>query len=241
MTYYNRRFQLLNTLKSITLSSFKNFEVIVVDDGSDPEYDIQDLENHYTFLKVIRINPKHKHWHNPCIPYNIAFKFAIGEIIIIQNSENIHATDILQYTADNITSNDYFIYACLNIDHNLTRQIKLEDFNSYEYIKNLTSTHNNNWYQHSQYRNKKYHFCTALYTHQLKKLNGFNEIFANGYCFDDNDFKNRACSLLNPKTIDSHYVIHQWHLKPPIHMNPNRTKYIELENINKEIYRKLYP
>ena len=237
MAYYNRRFQLLNTLKSITLSSFKDIEVVVVDDGSDVEHDIRDLQSIYSFLKVIRIEPKEKTWINPCIPFNIGFDNSNGEIILIQNPENIHATDILSYTYNFLKENDYFLYGCYSITEELTRTIDNKSFNDYNYIVNHISPiqneiafleHDNKWYQHSIINNRKLNFCSATYNKNIKKLGGFNPKYSHGICFDDDDFRDKMCNSLNSKSIDDQYVIHQWHEKKPVSQ--------ELFNKNKILY-----
>ena len=59
-TFYNRKNQFINTLKSLEKSSIKNFEVIVVDDASDDDQRIEYLENEFKFLKVYRIERHEK-------------------------------------------------------------------------------------------------------------------------------------------------------------------------------------
>lgn len=243
MTYYNRRFQLINTLKTISFSSHKDFEVIVVDDGSDDDHDIRDLESTYSFLKVIRIDPKEKTWVNPCVPFNIGFKNANGEIIIIQNAENMHASDILSHTSDFLNDDDYFIYGCYSISKELTQSININNINNYYDIINhiypisnipATDEIGNKWYQHSLIKNIKINFCNAIYNKNIKKFGGFDEKYAYGICYDDSEFRDRMCKNLKSKSIDYCFVVHQHHDKSKVHHD----KYHELYNLNLEIYNK---
>ena len=94
--YYNRKDLLINTLESLKNSEVKDYEYIVVDDVSSDEHRIEDLQELYPNLKVIRINKEDKWWVNPCIPYNIGFKQIKGDIVIIQNPECKHMGDIMK-------------------------------------------------------------------------------------------------------------------------------------------------
>ena len=52
--YYNRKKLFHNTLLRLASFSHSNFEVIVVDDGSNEDNRLDDLEKVFDFLKVIR-------------------------------------------------------------------------------------------------------------------------------------------------------------------------------------------
>ena len=95
--YINRRQLLIKTLQSLNKSEIKDFEFIVVDDCSSDEHRIDDLCRDYPFLRVIRLESNQKWYVNPCIPFNIGFKEAKGDIVIIQNPECYHYDDILLY------------------------------------------------------------------------------------------------------------------------------------------------
>lgn len=57
--YHNRKSQLINTLNTIKKSSeITNTEFIVVDDCSDDNERIEDLQSQFHFLKVIRLEKK---------------------------------------------------------------------------------------------------------------------------------------------------------------------------------------
>lgn len=56
--YHNRKQLFYNTLKSISKSSVKDIEVIVVDDGSNEEHRLEDLTQEFPYLKIIRLEKR---------------------------------------------------------------------------------------------------------------------------------------------------------------------------------------
>jgi len=126
MTYYKRIRELRNTLGSFRETSHKDFEVIIVDDGSwDGEHDCSDIPEEFNDLdiKLIRINPDDKWWVNPSIVFNIGFKKATGEKVIIQNAESFHNKDIISYTANNLKENQYITYGCYALNRFVTNHL----------------------------------------------------------------------------------------------------------------------
>ena len=56
MGYYNRKQQTINTLNYFKNYKDYNFEVIIVDDNSTPEHQLDDIIKNYTFpIKYIKI------------------------------------------------------------------------------------------------------------------------------------------------------------------------------------------
>ena len=72
MSYINRRKLLIETLKSITRSAYKDIEVVIVDDASEEPERIEDLVNGYPFLKVIRVEKADKWYVSGSMPWNRA-------------------------------------------------------------------------------------------------------------------------------------------------------------------------
>lgn len=213
-TYYNRRKQFLNTIDSILKSDINNFELIVVDDGSDSEHSLSDLN--YPFLKLIEIDEKDKWWENPCVPFNIGIKEAVGDIIVLQNPECYHVGDVLKYINDNINNDNYLSISTYSFSDELTDKIKDIDLNI-EYLNTLPiklSGYNLGWYNHSIHRPLYYHFCSAIKKSNMDKLGGFDERYAQGITYDDDEFLMRVRRLgLDVKIIDDVSVIHQYHEK----------------------------
>ena len=243
-TYYNRKNQFINTLKSLELSKVKDFEVIAVDDCSDDDQRIEDLEKDFKFLKVHRINKEDKWYHNPCIPFNIAFSLCKGDKIIIQNAECLHYSDILSRTEENLNDSNYLSFATYSIDEDTTERI-----NKHENIKKFIDSHPinddrfdfygngvNGWYNHGIYRPCAFHFCSALTRKNLKELNGFDELYANGICYDDNEILHRIIlKELNIIFENDFIALHQYHEK----FYYNKGNSMELENINKNLFNNL--
>jgi glycosyltransferase involved in cell wall biosynthesis len=223
--YYNRKNLFYNTLRSIeSLVSKDSVEIIVVDDASREEERIESFVDKFDLdLKIIRIEQKDKWWTNPCIPFNIGFKNATGDVIIIQNPECIHMGNIIKFVEENIQDNVYLNFGCYSIDEKLTRKITNSiqpDFNKVK-VNNLIYPTNNcsivadgetAWYNHSKYRPHQLHFCSAITKNNLVELGGFDERYADGIGFDDNEFLlriKRKNMLI--KMIDNPFVLHQYH------------------------------
>jgi GT2 family glycosyltransferase len=90
------------------------------------------------------------------------------------------------------------------------------------------------WYQHSQFRNCCYHFCTALGRESWAKVGGFDERFAAGVAYDDDDFlRSVRRAGLELKIRDDLVALHQWHDKPYRGMSRRR----ELVDRNKALFQ----
>lgn len=239
MSYYNRRKQAYNTLKSIEQSKFKDFEVILVDDGSSPEHRFEELQDQFPYLRIIRIEPEDKWYTNPCVPFNIGIKEAKGEIIVLQNPECMHVHDVLEYINNNIDDSKYISISAYSLNEKLTDDLyrSIENNNVLDFFRSLRkqvlTDHLIGWYNHSIHRPRYYHFCSAMTKKNMDLLGGFDEIYANGIGFDDDDFVERIKKIgLKLIIEDNVSVIHQWH-KPFAYSRPNT---VELVNKNKLIF-----
>jgi glycosyltransferase involved in cell wall biosynthesis len=215
--YHNRKKIFIKTLESLQKSTFKDFEVIVVDDCSQDDERLEDLVSQFPFLKVVRLEQKDKWYVNPCVPFNIGFKHASGDKIIIQNPECLHADDIIDYVNKNLIDGKYFSFGCYSLSETQTSSImKTESFkdfinnNTYK-NKSVSFDGDEGWYNHSIYRPKSYHFCTAITKNDLEVLGGFDERFANGFAFDDDEFIHRVKLKLNVIFVDELVSLHLWH------------------------------
>lgn len=223
-SYYNRRNLFIKTLESISRqvnSMDLSLEVIAVDDGSDANERLEDLTSVFPFLKIIRIEKKDKWYTNSCIPFNIGFTHAKGEIIILQNPECLHYGNIIDYAVTNIDNNIYLSFGCYsldeeptdNIDHYLNHPEKLERLISENNVEN-TRDGSNSWYNHSVIRPCAYHFCCAILKDDLLDLGGFDPMYANGVAYDDNELLHRIkLKKMKIEIIDNEIVLHQNHYK----------------------------
>ena len=252
MAYFNnRKEQTINTLNSFKELyhplnyPYYNFEVIIVDDNSAQEFKLNDILNNYPFIiKYIEITKEEKgNRINPCLAYNKGFENADGDVIIIQNPECMHVGDIILFLVNNLKENDYFSFSCFSTNnYNLNKEL-IESYNKFEKINdnNFLSTNKNyglgiNWYNHPYIRPVSYHFCSAIYKKNLDLLNGFDPSYAEGYCFDDDEFLFRIKHHLKLNVInippDNVFVIHQYHLfnsSTSILFNKNMKLFEELQ------------
>lgn len=244
--YYNRKRLFLNTLKTIEKSKYKDIvEIIAVDDASNDDNRIDEFPDIVNLdLKVIRIEKDDKWWVNPSISFNIGFKYVNTDIIIFQNPECLHFGDIIDYTLNHIKENLYLNYACYSVDKNLTNDINSLDFNKdiimndIEKIifplnnKGISADGTTAWYNHSIYRSHKLHFCSSIMKKDLDELGGFDERYANGVGYDDNDLLLRIIrKKMNIQVIDKPFVIHQFH------GNTNYNENRELVIKNSKLYQ----
>jgi len=209
MTYYQRQFQLNKTLYSLLKSEHKDFEVIIVDDGSPDDIIIPRVDYEVTVIKITD-----KRWTNPEPAYNTGINFACSrspEIIMIQNAECYHEGDIMSY-AQRVTDESYISFGCYSLDKETTY--------ADHKIREVIAGNNagavvdgaNAWYNHPELRPVGYDFCSAIKTENIKKLNGFDERFSEGWAYGDDYLLHRIKKLgLNIEITAEPFVVHQWH------------------------------
>lgn len=198
MPYHNRLPQLQETLRSLRTwyGDRNDWEVILAVDGKSAEQ--IPLERALAWnaegLPVVR---------KRCLPqkcspvrlYNIAARIACGEFFIITNPECLHSTNVLQ-GLDRIFADRPEVYAvCACVAQKADGSFL-------------------QWYQHSLKRNARLHFCSALSRENFFKAGGFDERYAEGYCWDDNDFRDSIEAAGIPTVVrDDLLVSHQHHEK----------------------------
>lgn len=224
MGYYNRRHQLEFTLKTILKSSYKNIEIIITDDASQPSETINDFVDKYK-IKLIRIEPNQKTWVNPAVAYNKAIEQASGEIIIIQNPEVCHLDDICQYVSDHLKYNDYFSFSCFGLaNDDATKRIRtliengqsrniINEFINVDKISGNTLMKDviSGWLNHKIHLPVGYHYLSALHKNKLIEIGGFDRDYEKGLCHDDDDFIRKIVRNQMNIVIVEKYCIHQYH------------------------------
>lgn len=204
MTACNRSVQTYFTLDTIAKSSYKNVQIIIIDDSTSDYVLIENLQ-HYN-LHIELINIKNKFWVNPCVNYNIGFKHIKGGRVIIQNAEVCYIKgDILSYTINIIKNDEYHsfdVFALNDIEQNKL----LYKNNNINGLKGI-------WYQHHIHNNRFYHFLVAMTIDTFNKIGGFDIDYSIGVDYDDNALvrrvKNRGIKLVNVQNL--YMGVHQWH------------------------------
>jgi len=192
MPYHNRLSLLKQTICSISSTKHTDYEIIIVDDASDINtMNLQkEFSNMYHKIKIINITKEEKKDRtNPSIPFNKGLACATGDIIIIQNPESYHNGDVLDHISKNIGPDDYYIYSAYNLHSNKANELFIENndksIGTLSKLPKIKGTLE--WFQHPIHRNCKYHFCAASYRHNFEIIGGFDEAYAKGVCFDDDD------------------------------------------------------
>ena len=235
-SYYNRRNLLLKTLESVNSSDFCKFiEFVIVDDGSDEDERLEDIVNNYNFpINLLRVEPKDKWYVNPCVPFNKAFKAAKADNIIIQNPECYHVGDIIKHALANISDDKYIAYAAYALNAKDTqelgsRQLKVESIAS-------NGNQQEGWYNHSTINPRPLHFASCISKKNLDELGGFDEAYAEGIAFDDDELLMRIRDKgLTVEICDDPFVLHQSHYDENAYENRFKAS-PELLHRNQELY-----
>jgi len=224
IAYINRPQQLDKTLRSLLKYDPKDFNVIIIDDGSID--DIIPFKLPYE-VKIIKL--KDKTWINPVIAFNRGFIEALKskpDYIIMQGVDCYHHGDLLSYVK-NMDKNTYTSFGCYSLGAG-------DDPEKPVIFNNNPAKHNGEraWYNHPIYKPVGYNFCSAISTENLIKLNGFDERFKDGNAYEDNYFLHQIEKLGLKLVITSDPIVfHQYHPalnKPPNATNKNKILFEEL-------------
>lgn len=222
MPYYDRPLQLQNTLESFVqhYGQRNDFEVVIIEDAKNAT----SPPLHHQLMEVLhdagsgllwKVRPYTEVFYNPAPLYNIGAEEAQGTYLLLTNPECRHTTDILSGLDEEFDQDPdcYVVCGCEALDKQGVHYM---------------------WYQHSEYRNKEYHFCSALSQYLFYQVGGFPEALAEGYAYDDDVFR----LLLKQADIpfvhrDDLLVEHQWHKKtrPPDWQHRKRK--------NKKLYERM--
>jgi hypothetical protein len=231
MTSHERSKQVYYTLNTINRSSFKDVQVIIVDDS---EYDTLNINILKTFrfnIDLILINPDTKFWVNPCINYNIGFEYIQGGKVIIQNSEVCHVGDVLKYVNDNVTDRSYYAFDVKAVNNLASNEVIYANDNLTIDIFNADIYRQ--WYQHYIHNNRAFHFLTAMTANIFDIIREFSYDYAFAGCYDDDDFILKVkINNINIKVVENEIYkvggIHLYH--EYIQSKHNKISYSEFGN-----------
>jgi len=209
LTYYDRQYQLQRTLRSFCKTDHDDFEVIIIDDCSP---DSPDIGIHNFPIEVYRT--KNKNWIDGSPAYNLGFLHALEKnpnVIIIQNAESYHYGDVISY-ATTVTDETYISFGCYNLSREWTFREHDLSWIVANYNNHAVDNEQNAWLNHKTIRPVGYHWCSAIAAKNIRILNGFDERFSDGYCFEDDELLARIRKLgLKIEITDTPFVVHQWH------------------------------
>lgn len=253
MAYHNRKSQTLNTLDSFNRHYVGkyNFEVIIVDDCSNQENRLDDILNNYNFKIIYRYVTREEKGNrvNPCIAYNIGFGLATGDVVIIQNPECYHYTDVMSNIKNlNLSSNYYtaLVMSSPSFEHNriIMNNSQSNIIDMINYLEDAHRGHpyelSKGWYNHPiKQRTEKHHlhFCSIISKQKLDILGGFDETYANNYWYDDDEFLFRIKKILTPCFMVNTLVIHLFHENGSA--SHSGEDFIRSMNINRKKYEHL--
>jgi len=226
LPYHKRAEQLTCTLTSFMelYQDRDDYEVIIIEDMKN----WQDPSEHAALVRVIASFPNIFFTHvirtdeswNPAPAFNQGAKVARGQYLVISNPECVHKTNILEGLDHAFTQDPdcYVVCACLSV----------QEFNL---SPKEVQTKPGVWFQHSVHRNILCYFCSVISRENYGQIEGFDEGYNRGMCFDDDDFRNTVVAAGIPIIARDDLIV--------VHLNHNKSKpknYFELHQINKAYY-----
>lgn len=145
---------------------------------------------------------------------------------MIQNPECYHADNIIDFSYKLSMDNYYVTFSCYSL--NKEKSKNPESFSKYKFENKAAFHGEAGWYNHKDFRSTYYHFCSLISKDTLKQLKGFDQRYAFGNDFDDNEFLQRIKEIGISPGISDLVVLHQWHysghnVNIPLHL---RNKFI---------------
>jgi hypothetical protein len=161
------------------------FEILILNDGIPDETEnvcksFPNLNIKYYFTG--ERNLKEITWRVPGIIFNKGVKLAEGNIIILSSPEIFHINE------DSINQ---LIKPLENQSKILVIPEEGKDDDKGFYLMNLERKKDISYNDLKTKLNTELNFCMAMNKQDFLDINGFDPIFFEGYCFDDNDFIER--------------------------------------------------
>jgi len=230
-----RHYHSLDTLRDVEF-------IIIDDDGGKSQHFWNVIAEHGKALNIFATGID-EGTYCPCIPLNFAIKQARGNVVVITNPECLPFTkDLLDQIKKRITNNMYLSCACYSLPYDVTQAMYMVDWKTKKYALTFLESipiYDNmadgdgipGWYNHSEYRPVNLHWCTAISREFLVAMGAFDEDFAMGFAYEDNDFARRiANSGLRIQFANDLRVFHQHHYLPTYY-TPERHAHIERNRV----------
>jgi len=176
---YNRRNDLKKCLDTIKNQSYKNHEIIIVDDGSTDG--TEDLIKNYPKIKYFKQNNK-----GPGAARNLGIKYAKGDIVAFTDDDCIPYKDWLENALPYFKKQEIVAVEGMTIKNGLITPTSIPIINYY---------------------GEKYSTCNMFYRKRiLEELGGFDERFR--FAGEDTNLARRALKKGIIKFVPSVKVIH---------------------------------
>jgi len=234
LPYCKRKNYLYNTLISFKHHYNRNdYEVVIIEDYKNYEDTEEHIALHHLIAKFrgsINISWFYsilKDCYNPAPLFNLGAQLAVGKFFVISNPECFHSVDILSGLDEefDVDENCYVICACEEVINPEGKIIRFENFKDFNFVHRI-------WFQHSKHNNRGFHFCSAISKDKYHQIDGFDDKFALGAAYDDNDFRDNVIYHHIPIKLRDDLVA--------CHMRHGSDIYIpnikELVEINKRYY-----
>jgi|GEM_PF-527033 glycosyltransferase involved in cell wall biosynthesis len=195
ITTINRSAQLRKTFESFVSQTFTDYEVVVVDDGTDTETPALCAETWPFPIRYFRLDRiRVKGVRGCCTSANYGVRQALAKIVILQNAECKHVGNVLEQLASRVTPENVVLCRADHLNPDGTVNPAKTDY------MNIVREH------------QALFFCGAIYKSWFEKLRGFDENYDSFYGADDIDFSDRLLySGAKFEYLTSAYVQHQWH------------------------------
>lgn len=208
MPYFRRGKQFYNTLASLKFFYGRrtDWNVVVVEDSKNNDQLHAIVRLFEDDIKIRIIKTGRKDLYNPSPAYNAGVRVASGEYIVLTSPECMHVSNVLSIF-DQVFESSPEAYAVAACQSGKNIEGVYDGPGTIEWDHHM-------WYHHTQHHDMRYHFCSALFRDTYIAIGGFDERYAEGYCFDDDSFRDRVASNGIPfALVDTAIVMHQEHDK----------------------------
>lgn len=237
MPYYDRLAQLGRTLLSFEhfYANRNDYELVIVEDPKNKDnvrglvgsFDKSNWPNSGVLRAQVVVSGFQGECFTPSPLYNAGVTAARGKYVILTNPECLHVKNILAGLDRAFDGGDwtYVVCACQHIT-----KCDLPD-GRFEHMTFMPGP----WFQHSEHKNKMLNFCTAMSKYDYIRVGGFDERYAEGYAYADDDFRDRVLAAgMRVVLRDDLLVLHQEHKK--FHSYVSRGEYKRRHTRNRLLY-----